>query len=64
MSSSKHGNDTSGIKIGKGVEAIEAMILHEELRIANMHPYKDLDLLAIVLNSGDLLQAVFPISHG
>ncbi len=33
------------------------MILREGLRIADVHPYKDLDLLAIVLNSGDVLQA-------
>ena len=57
MSSSKRGNDTSAIKIGKGVDAIEAMILREGLRIADVHPYKELDLLAIVLNSGDVLQA-------
>jgi hypothetical protein len=57
MSSSKRGNDTSAIKIGKGVDAIEAMILREGLRIADVHPYKKLDLLAIVLNSGDVLQA-------
>ncbi|HMQ75850.1 MAG TPA: DUF2442 domain-containing protein [Flavobacteriales bacterium] len=33
------------------------MILRDGLRIADVHPYKDLDLLAIVLNSGDVLQA-------
>lgn len=33
------------------------MILREGLRIADVHPYKDLDLLAIVLHSGDVLQA-------
>ena len=33
------------------------MILREGLRIADVHPYKDLDLLAIVLSSGDVLQA-------
>lgn len=38
-------------------DAIEAMILKEGLCIADVHPYKELDLLAIVLNSGDLLQA-------
>jgi len=57
MSSSKRGNDTSAIKFGKGVDAIEAMILREGLRIADVHSYKELDLLAIVLNSGDVLQA-------
>ncbi|QQR86716.1 MAG: DUF2442 domain-containing protein [Flavobacteriales bacterium] len=40
-----------------GSDPIEAMILHEGLRIADVHPYKELDLLAIVLNSGDVLQA-------
>lgn len=57
MSSTKRGNDTSAIKIGKGGDAIEVMILRECLRIADVHPYKELDLLAIVLNSGDVLQA-------
>lgn len=33
------------------------MILKEGLRIADVLPYKDLDLLAVVLNSGDVLQA-------
>ena len=33
------------------------MILREGLRIVDVHPYKDLDLLAVVLNSGDILQA-------
>lgn len=33
------------------------MILREGLRISDVHPYKELDLLAIVLNSGDVLQA-------
>ena len=33
------------------------MILKEGLRIADVLPYKELDLLAIVLNSGDVLQA-------
>lgn len=40
-----------------GLDPIEAMILKEGLRIADVLPYKDLDLLAIVLNSGDVLQA-------
>lgn len=31
-------------------------MLHGQ-RIVNLHPYKELDLLAIVLNSGDVLQA-------
>lgn len=39
------------------MDAIEAMILREGLRIADVHSYKELDLLAIVLNSGDVLQA-------
>jgi hypothetical protein len=43
--------------LGKGADAIEAMIVREGLRIADVHPYKALDLLAIVLNSGDVLQA-------
>ena len=38
-------------------DPIEAMIIREGLRIADVHPYKELDLLAIVLNSGDVLQA-------
>ena len=33
------------------------MLLREGLRIAHVHPYKELDLLAIMLNSGDVLQA-------
>ncbi len=57
MSSSKRGSATSAIKIGKGVDAIEAMILQEGLRITDVHPYKELDLLAVVLNSGNVLQA-------
>ncbi|MBK7086636.1 MAG: DUF2442 domain-containing protein [Flavobacteriales bacterium] len=57
MSSSKRGNDTSAVRAGKGMDPIEAMILREGLRIVDVHPYKDLDLLAIVLNSGDVLQA-------
>lgn len=57
MSSSKLGTGTSRIKIGSGLDAIELMILREGLRIADVHPYKELDLLAIVLNSGDVLQA-------
>lgn len=39
------------------MDPIEAMILHEGLRIVDVHPYKELDLLAVVLNSGDILQA-------
>lgn len=33
------------------------MILKEGLRIVDVLPYKELDLLAIVLNNGDVLQA-------
>ena len=44
-------------KTGTGLDPIEAMILKEGLRIADVLPYKELDLLAIVLNSGDVLQA-------
>jgi hypothetical protein len=40
-----------------GTDPIERMILREGLRIADVHPYKKLDLLAILLNSGDVLQA-------
>lgn len=39
------------------MDAIEAMILREGLRIVDVHPYKEFDLLAVVLNSGDILQA-------
>jgi hypothetical protein len=39
------------------LDAIELMILKEGLRIVDVLPYKELDLLAIVLNSGDVLQA-------
>lgn len=54
--SSKRSAATSATK-PKGPYAIEAMILREGLRIADVLPYKELDLLAIVLNSGDVLQA-------
>ncbi len=54
--SSKRGTATSASKT-VGPDAIEAMILKEGLRIADVLPYKQLDLLAIVLNSGDVLQA-------
>lgn len=54
--SSQRGTATSAAK-AVGLDAIEAMILKEGLRIADVLPYKDLDLLAIVLNSGDVLQA-------
>ena len=57
MSSSKRGNDTSAVRAGKGMDPIEAMILREGLRIVDVHPYRELDLLAVVLNSGDILQA-------
>ncbi|MEO8067850.1 MAG: DUF2442 domain-containing protein [Flavobacteriales bacterium] len=56
MRSSKRGNGTSAAK-PLGPDPIEAMILRDGLRIADVHPYKELDLLAIVLNSGDVLQA-------
>jgi len=56
MSSSKRGNATS-VKQGIGIDPIEAMILREGLRIEDVHPYKELDLLVLVLNSGDVLQA-------
>lgn len=56
-SSSKRGTGTSRVSIGTGLDPIEAMILKEGLRIADVLPYKELDLLAIVLNSGDVLQA-------
>jgi len=56
MRSSKPGTRTSGNK-PEGMDPIEAMIIREGLRIADVHPYKELDLLAIVLNSGDVLQA-------
>ena len=39
------------------MDPIETLILREGLRIVDVHPYKELDLLAVVLNSGDLLQA-------
>ena len=57
MSSSKRGSAISAGKEGQGMDPIERMILREGLRIADVHPYKKLDLLAIVLNSGDVLQA-------
>ena len=57
MSSSKRGTAISAVKHGSGMDPIERMILREGLRIADVHAYKKLDLLAIVLNSGDVLQA-------
>lgn len=54
--SSRRGTGTSANR-PPGPDPIEAMNLKEWLRIADVHPYKELDLLAIVLNSGDLLQA-------
>lgn len=54
--SSKRGTTTSAAN-PIGLDLIEAMILKEGLRIADVLPYKDLDLLAIVLNSGDVMQA-------
>lgn len=53
----KRGTGTSRIRIGSGLDAIELNILREGLRIADVLPYKEFDLLAIVLNSGDVLQA-------
>jgi hypothetical protein len=57
MSFSKRGTGTSARKRTSGPDPIEAMILAEGVRIADVHPYKKLDLLVIVLNSGDVLQA-------
>ncbi|MBK9700500.1 MAG: DUF2442 domain-containing protein [Flavobacteriales bacterium] len=57
MSSYKRGGATSAAREGQGMDPVERMILHDGLRIADVHPYKELDLLAIVLNSGDVLQA-------
>ena len=57
ISSSKRGTATLAVKEGIGMDPVERMILREGLRIADVHPYKKLDLLAIVLNSGDVLQA-------
>ncbi len=57
MNSSKRGNATS-VNQGIGIDPIEAIILQEGgLRIEDVHPYKELDLLVVVLNSGDVLQA-------
>lgn len=53
----KRGTGTSRFRIGSGLDAIELMILKEGLRIVDVLFYKQLDLLAIVLNSGDVLQA-------
>ena len=57
MSSSKRGKTISTEKLGTGIDPIETLILREGLRIVDVHPYKELDLLAVVLNSGDILQA-------
>ncbi len=57
MKSSKPGTTTSTVKFGKGMDPIETLILSEGLRIVDVHPYRELDLLAIVINSGDILQA-------
>ncbi len=57
MNSSKRGNGISTVKKGTGLDPIEAMILREGLRITDVHPYKELDLLVVVLSSGDVLQA-------
>lgn len=56
MRSAKLGTDAPGNR-ARGMDPIEAKIIHEGLRIVDIHPYKELDLLAIVLNSGDVLQA-------
>lgn len=53
----KRGIGTSRLSVGSGLDAIELMILKEGLRIVDVLHYKDLDLLAVVLNSGDVLQA-------
>lgn len=45
------------VKFGKGMDPIETLILSEGLRVVDIHPYKELDLLAVVLNSGDIIQA-------
>jgi len=42
---------------GKGMDPFETLILSEGLRIVDFHPYKELDLLAVVLNSGDILRS-------
>ena len=57
MSYSKRGNATSNVRIGTGADPIEVMILSEGLRIVDVHPYRELDLLAVVLNNGSVLQA-------
>ena len=44
-------------KPGTGMDPIESKIISEGLRIEDVHPYKELDLLVVVLNSGDVLQA-------
>lgn len=56
MNSSKLGKSTSG-KPAEGLDPIDQMIVQDGLRIEDVHPYKELDLLVIVLNSGDVLQA-------
>ena len=56
MSSSKPGKTTSG-KPNEVLDPIDQMIVRDGLRIEDVHPYKELDLLVIVLNSGDVLQA-------
>jgi len=57
MNSSKRGTASSVSKPGTGMDPIESMIIGEGLRIEDVHPYKELDLLVVVLNSGDVLQA-------
>ena len=39
------------------MDPIKAMIILEGPCVAVAHPYKELDLFAIVLNSGDILQS-------
>jgi hypothetical protein len=56
MRSSKLGTSTSAVKFGEGIDPIEIMILEENLRIIDLLVYKKLDLLVVVLNSGDVLQ--------
>jgi len=60
MRSSKRITATSAAKEGSGMDPIARMILREGLRIADVHPYKELDLFAIVLNSGDVLESRIP----
>jgi len=56
MRSSKPGRPTSGSE-RLAMDPIKAMIILEGPCVAVAHPYKELDLFAIVLNSGDILQS-------